>query len=489
DGLHRLEAGQRVRRGPTLLGDGVADLAVCHRLDTGGDEADFAGPELRHRHALGREHADALDRMRGAGRHHADLHTRLEHAVLDAHKDHDAEIRVVPAIDEQRLERRRGVALGRRQALNQRFQHLIDIEPGLGRDLDGVRRVEADHVLDLLAHALRLGRRQVDLVEHRHDRLIDIGQGLRLDALAGIDHQERALARRQGAADLVGEINMARRVHEVEDVAFAILRRVVEAHGLRLDGDATLALDLHAVEHLCTHLALLEPAAELDEAVGKGRFAVVDMGDDRKIADMGEIGHDAMKRSGRKIKVPAREAQRKAAPGAAAHRRAVRAAAVIDWARRTPQIVAMAEVSRHHRLARRRLLDDTAATVVAVPARGAWAAFAATPRQTAGPFYPRTLPLDSDNDLARVTGHAQDAAGTITHISGRILDLDGEPVADAKVEIWQCDSHGRYHHVYDHNRAPLDPDFQGYGVAVSARDGGYRFRTIRPVPYPGRTPH
>ena len=126
---------------------------------------------------------------------------------------------------------------------------------------------------------------------------------------------------------------------------------------------------------------------------------------------------------------------------------------------------------------------------MAVPARGAWAAFAATPRQTAGPFYPRTLPLDSDNDLARVTGHAQDAAGTITHISGRILDLDGEPVADAKVEIWQCDSHGRYHHVYDHNRAPLDPDFQGYGVAVSARDGGYRFRTIRPVPYPGRTPH
>ena len=55
--------------------------------------------------------------------------------------------------------------------------------------------------------------------------------------------------------------------------------------------------------------------------------------------------------------------------------------------------------------------------------------------------------------------------------------------------IWQCDSHGRYHYVDDRAAPPLDPDFQGYGTTVSAADGGYCFRTIRPVPYPGRTPH
>jgi len=150
----------------------------------------------------------------------------------------------------------------------------------------------------------------------------------------------------------------------------------------------------------------------------------------------------------------------------------------------------MREISNQGRLPRRHvLLGATAATLLAAPSRLALAALAPTPRQTPGPFYPHHLPLDSDNDLVRITGHAQDAAGTITHISGRILDVDGQPISDAKVEIWQCDSHGRYHYVDDRNPAPLDPDFQGYGTTVSARDGGYRFRTIRPVPYPGRTAH
>jgi protocatechuate 3,4-dioxygenase beta subunit len=36
---------------------------------------------------------------------------------------------------------------------------------------------------------------------------------------------------------------------------------------------------------------------------------------------------------------------------------------------------------------------------------------------------------------------------------------------------------------------PLDEDFQGYGQVLTDETGGYRFRTIRPVPYPGRTPH
>ena len=150
----------------------------------------------------------------------------------------------------------------------------------------------------------------------------------------------------------------------------------------------------------------------------------------------------------------------------------------------------MPEISKQCRLPRRRILAAAAsATFLAAPAHLAWAALAPTPRQTAGPFYPKVLPLDRDNDLARVAGHARDATGTITHIGGRILDSDGQPISDAKVEIWQCDSHGRYHYVDDHNPTPLDPDFQGYGMIVSAGDGGYRFRTIRPVAYPGRTPH
>ena len=218
--------------------------------------ADLAGAELVDRRQLRREHADAVDFVGRVGAHHADALALLQDAVDDAHQHDDAEIGVVPAVDQQRLERRVAVALRRRQAGDDRLQHLRHACAGLGRDHDRVRGVEADHVLDLLLDLFGLGGRQVDLVEHRHDlvagvdRVIDVGERLRLDALAGVDHQQRALAGGERAVDLVGEIDVAGRVDQVEDVVLAVARPVVEAHGLRLDGDAALALDVHRVEHL-----------------------------------------------------------------------------------------------------------------------------------------------------------------------------------------------------------------------------------------------
>ncbi len=112
-----------------------------------------------------------------------------------------------------------------------------------------------------------------------------------------------------------------------------------------------------------------------------------------------------------------------------------------------------------------------------------------TPRQSRGPFYPVELPLDRDNDLVQVAGQPGLARGTITNVIGRVLTEEGRPVAAARVEIWQCNAYGRYHHPADRRDVPLDPAFQGYGQFVTTADGAYRFRTIRPVPYPGRTPH
>ena len=289
-----------------LVGDGVADAGVGHFLDRGGEKADLAGAELVELDALGREHADAVDLVGGVGAHHADALALLQHAVDDAKQHDDAEIGVVPAVDQQRLERRRGIALGRRQAVHDRFQHFGDVLAGLRRDQNRVGGVEPDHVLDLLLHLVGLGGRQIDLVEHRHDlvvvvdRLVDVGERLRLDALAGVDHQQRALAGGEAAVDLVGEIDVAGRVDQIEDVILAVARAVIQPHGLRLDGDAALALDIHGIEHLLDHLARLEPAGELNQPVGQRRFAVVDMGDDREIADVfdGRRGHAAQITSG-----------------------------------------------------------------------------------------------------------------------------------------------------------------------------------------------
>jgi protocatechuate 3,4-dioxygenase beta subunit len=137
---------------------------------------------------------------------------------------------------------------------------------------------------------------------------------------------------------------------------------------------------------------------------------------------------------------------------------------------------------------RRRLLTALAGMLVVKPAL-AGSRLLATPAQSKGPFYPLELPLDDDNDLTRVKGRSGVAAGRLTELSGRLLDLNGRPVTDARIEIWQCDANGRYHHPGDPGRAVLDENFQGHGQTRSDRAGGYRFRTIRPVPYPGRTPH
>ena len=110
----------------------------------------------------------------------------------------------------------------------------------------------------------------------------------------------------------------------------------------------------------------------------------------------------------------------------------------------------------------------------------------ATPRQTEGPFYPVQIPQDSDADLLR-NGTQRYPEGDAAWVEGTVRDLQGQPVAGAQVEIWQCDHAGHYHHPGD--RGSADPRFQGFGRVTVGSDGRYRFRTIRPVPYTGRTPH
>ncbi|MDB4331797.1 protocatechuate 3,4-dioxygenase [bacterium] len=121
---------------------------------------------------------------------------------------------------------------------------------------------------------------------------------------------------------------------------------------------------------------------------------------------------------------------------------------------------------------------------------GVFADLLETPSQTEGPFYPNHLPLDTDNDLLVINESITPAVGDITHLSGRVLDAKGNPIRNAFVEIWQVDNQAVYLHTGDKtNRANQDTNFQGYGRFLTDREGRYYFRTIKPVPYPGRTPH
>ena len=116
------------------------------------------------------------------------------------------------------------------------------------------------------------------------------------------------------------------------------------------------------------------------------------------------------------------------------------------------------------------------------------AAAVPTPRQSEGPFYPLELPADSDQNLVQVAGRPQPAAGKVIQVVGQVRDDRGKPLAGGQVEIWQCDAFGRYHHPGDRG-GRADPNFQGFGRALLDAEGHYAFRTIMPVPYPGRTPH
>ncbi len=133
------------------------------------------------------------------------------------------------------------------------------------------------------------------------------------------------------------------------------------------------------------------------------------------------------------------------------------------------------------------------AAALAMPS---WAMAAALPDITEGPFYPsrewRASELDWDADLTRVTrsagSDAPRASGEWLDLVGAVVDERGRTIDNAEVEIWQCDVHGSYRHPQGGGQL-VDAAFQGFGSTRSDAQGRYRFRTIKPVPYPGRTPH
>lgn len=118
-----------------------------------------------------------------------------------------------------------------------------------------------------------------------------------------------------------------------------------------------------------------------------------------------------------------------------------------------------------------------------------------TPEAIAGPFYPILKPLDKDADLTLIGRKKTRAAGKIVHVTGRVLNEQGQPVKGAKIEIWQANTWGRYSHASDPNTtAQLDPNFQGYTILTTDSLGRYRFKTIKPGAYPAtetwmRPPH
>src|SRR5690606_25841411 len=209
----------------------------------------------------------------------------VDHADVGDH----AAVGVVDGVEDHRAAGGVLAALGRGQGAHDVVEQLLDAHARLAGDAQHLGGLHAHQLADLRGVLLRLRGRQVDLVEHGDDgevvlhREVEVRQGLRLDALGRVDQQDRALAGGQGAGDLVGEVHVPGGVDHVQRVVDAV-DLPGHAHGLALHGDPALALDVHAVQVLGAHGAVVDHAGQLRLAVGEGRLVVVDVRDDADVA-------------------------------------------------------------------------------------------------------------------------------------------------------------------------------------------------------------
>ena len=313
-GVHGIEAGEdhgldgfeagKWRGGTVGFDKRVSDARIGDAFDVGDDEADVAGGEFFERNGLGREDTKVFDFVDLIHSAETNFHTRDDVPFHDANENYGAAIGIEPRIENQGAQRRVGRAFGRRNSRDNGFKNVRDADAAFCADEQRIGSGDGKDVFDLFLYAVRFGSGKVNFIDDGNDGEIvarseeRVGDGLRFDALAGVDNEERAFARGKRARNFVGKINVAGSVDKVEAVFLSVARAVVEANAFGLDGDAALAFEVHRVEDLSGHFTFAERAGEFEKAVGQRRFAVVDVGDDAKIADESGI-HKIKKQRGK----------------------------------------------------------------------------------------------------------------------------------------------------------------------------------------------
>ena len=271
-------------------GEGVADAGGGQVFQSGGDIADFPGGEGLAGFGLGGEDADGVAFAAGAGGHKAGAVAAVELSVDHADEDDDAEVFVEPRVDNQRAQGGFGVAGRGGDFFDDGVEDLVDALSAFGGDGDGLGGVDAGHVLDFFLDAEGVGGGQVDFRQGGDDFQPEVGggvaggDGLGLDALRGVDQQERAFAGGERAGHFVGEVDMSGGVEQVEAELISVGGFVAQQGGLGFDGDSALAFEVHGVQHLGAVVAGVDGAASAHERVGEGGLSVVHMRDDGEVA-------------------------------------------------------------------------------------------------------------------------------------------------------------------------------------------------------------
>ena len=272
--------------------------------------ASSAGAALEPLRHVELGHAHGLDRaLAPAPGHRLALRDR---AVVHAAEREPAHVRVGVEVRHSRLERVRGIVLGGRDPLHEQVEQGLEVaalDSLLERGPAGLRVRVDDRELDLLVVCVEVEEELVDLVHdladarvgavhlvhaehHRQpglERLAEHEARLGQRALRGVHQQHHAVDHGEPALDLAPEVRVAGSVNEVELDAAMAHRRV-----LGEDRDPALALLVHRVHHAVGELLVRgEHAGLAEHRVDERRLAVVDVGDDRDVADVGALGHEA----------------------------------------------------------------------------------------------------------------------------------------------------------------------------------------------------
>ena len=288
---HFFEPGERLFAGHTRKSHRIADLGIRGAFDVGDQVAHFTGIQTVGGAHFGAEKAHFLDFAFQTGAEKFHPVAPAETARHHAHINHHPAVRVVSGVKNQRT----GAAVAffrRRDAVDHRFKKFRNPFAGLTGNEQSFFAGDRQNFFHLFIAEFKVRCGQVDLVDQRNDvqifleRQIDVGNGLRLHALRGVDQKQRAFASAQRTAHFVVEVNVSGSVNKVDLISIAIIGFVIHAHRMGLDGNTAFAFQIHTVKKLILHFALRHRIGILQQAVGKGGFTVVDVRNDRKVTDM-----------------------------------------------------------------------------------------------------------------------------------------------------------------------------------------------------------
>lgn len=288
-GANFFESGKGLEAGFFLVGDGVADFNFGGRLHVGDDVADVSGFEAFGFLHLRGEDAGLLDLVVRGSVEELDFIAFFHLTGDDADVGNNAAKLIVKGIEDGSAEETVGVFDGWGDEFDDGFEDLLDADAHLGGGGDGVFSGDREDFLELLTAAWDVGGGEVDFIEDGDDGEfllhgeVHVGHGLGFDALGGIDDEDGAFARGEGAGDLVGEVDVPGRVEEVELVGLPVLGLEGKGDGVGFDGNSFFALEVHGVEVLGLGLALGDRLCFFHEAIGQGRFAMIDVGDDGEV--------------------------------------------------------------------------------------------------------------------------------------------------------------------------------------------------------------